>query len=129
MDRERPLAPEEQVTIKEVLASPDASILIPQVITGVMREAAEPLYIGTQLLQRVNITQGRSIVVPAIGEIRAHDIPEGAPYPEETVDFNLYEAGASEIKVGKTGLIVRVTDEMINDSQWDVNMPIASPVW
>ncbi len=120
MDPERPLAPEEQVTIKEVLASPDASILIPQVITGVMREAAEPLYIGTQLLQRVNITQGRSIVVPAIGEMRAHDIPEGAPYPEEAVDFNLYEAAASEIKAGKTGLVVRVTDEMINDSQWDV---------
>lgn len=118
-DQENPLPKEERVTVKEVLSSPDASILIPKVITGVMREAAEPNYIGAQFMQRVQLTEGRSIVIPSVGEMRAHDIPEGAPYPEESADFQLHRA-MGEIKVGKTGLMVRVTDEMVDDSQWDV---------
>lgn len=119
MDVENPLPREEWVTLKEVLSTPDAAILIPKVIIGVMREAAEPVYIGTKMLQPVRLTGGRSIIIPAVGEMRAHDIAEGAPYPEESVDFELLE-GSGEIRVGKTGLIVRVTDEMVNDSQWDV---------
>ena len=119
MDPYNPLPADEWVSVREVLTTKDASVLIPQVIVGVMREAAEPLYIGTSLLQRVNLKQGRSITIPSVGEIRAHDIPEGGPYPEEELEFQLHEA-TGEIKVGKTGLIVRVTDEMINESQWDV---------
>lgn len=119
LDPKAGVTEEERVTVKEVLASPDAAILIPQVVTGVMREAAEPLYIGTSMLQRVNITQGRSIVVPSVGELRAHDIPEMGPYPEETMDFQLLEGGG-EIKVGKSGLMVKITDEAIEDSMWDL---------
>ncbi|AOQ24698.1 hypothetical protein MTAT_20430 [Moorella thermoacetica] len=119
MDTEHPLPKEEWVTVREALSTTDASILIPQVITGVMREAAEPVYIGTKFLQPVRLIGGRSIIIPAVGEMRAHDIPEGAPYPEESIDFELLE-GSGEVRVGKTGLIVRVTDEMVNDSQWDV---------
>lgn len=108
----------EMVTVKEALTTQDASILIPRVVTGIMREAAEPLYIGAQLLQMVRLTEGRSIEFPAMSAMRAHDIGETQAYPEETVDFNVYRT--QEVKVGKSGLIVRVSDEMIRDSQWDV---------
>jgi hypothetical protein len=108
----------ELVTVREALTTQDASILIPRVITGMMREAAEPLYIGTQLLQKVRLTEGRSIEFPSIGAMRAHDIGESQSYLEETVDFQLHRT--QEVKVGKSGMVVRVTDEMINDSQWDV---------
>ncbi|SFJ62341.1 phage major capsid protein, HK97 family [Paenibacillus sp. UNC496MF] len=108
----------ELVSVKEALTTQDASILIPRVITGMMREAAEPMYIGSQLLQTVRLTEGRSIEFPSIGAMRAHDIGESQSYLEETVDFQLHRT--QEVKVGKSGMVVRVTDEMINDSQWDV---------
>jgi hypothetical protein len=107
----------ELVTVSEALSTQDASILIPRVITGMMREAAEPMYIGSDLLQKVRLTEGRSIEFPSIGAMRAHDIGESQSYLEETVDFQLHRT--QEVKVGKSGMIVRVTDEMINDSQWD----------
>jgi hypothetical protein len=108
----------ELVSVSEALSTQDASILIPRVITGMMREAAEPMYIGSDLLQKVRLTEGRSIEFPSIGAMRAHDIGESQSYLEETVDFQLHRT--QEVKVGKSGMIVRVTDEMINDSQWDV---------
>lgn len=106
------------VSVSEALTTQDASILIPRVITGLMREAAEPNYIGSSLLQQVRLTEGRSIEFPSIGAMRAHDIGETQSYLEETVDFQLHRT--QEVKVGKSGMIVRVTDEMIRDSQWDV---------
>lgn len=108
----------ELVSVTEALSTQDASILIPRVITGMMREAAEPYYIGSDLLQKVRLTEGRSIEFPSIGAMRAHDIGESQSYLEETVDFQLHRT--QEVKVGKSGMVVRVTDEMINDSQWDV---------
>lgn len=38
--------------------------------------------------------------------------------PEGDVDFNQYKT--AEVRIGKSGLKVRVTDEMIQDSQWDI---------
>jgi hypothetical protein len=108
----------QMVTVKEALTTQDAQILIPRVITGMMREAAEPLYIGSSMLQQVRLTEGRSIEFPSIGAMRAHDIGESQSYLEETVDFQLHKT--QEVKVGKSGMVVRVTDEMIADSQWDV---------
>lgn len=106
------------VSVTEALTTQDASILIPRVITGMMREAAEPMYIGSDLLEKVRLTDGRSIEFPSIGAMRAHDIGESQSYLEETVDFQLHRT--DEVKVGKSGMVVRVTDEMIADSQWDV---------
>ncbi len=108
----------ELVSVQEALSTQDASILIPRVITGMMREAAEPMYLGSSLLQTVRLTEGRSIEFPSIGAMRAHDIGESQSYLEETVDFQMHRT--QEVKVGKTGMVVRVTDEMIRDSQWDV---------
>lgn len=120
-DNTDPLPPEERVTIREVITSKDANIVIPQIISGVLREAAEPNYIGTSFLQRVEMPgPGRSYIIPSVGEIRAHDIPETGVYPEESPDFQLLLGGGTEIKTGKTGLIVRISDEAIQESQWDL---------
>jgi len=108
----------ELVTVKEALTTQDAKILMPRVISGMMREAAEPNYIGSKLLQKVRLTEGRSIEFPSIGAMRAHDIGETQSYLEESPDFQLHRT--QEVKVGKSGMVVRVSDEMINDSQWDV---------
>lgn len=106
------------VTLTEALTTQDASILIPRVVTGMMRDAAEPLYVGTNMLDKVRLTEGRSIEFPSMSAMRAHDIGESQSYLEETVDFQLHRT--QEVKVGKSGMIVRATSEMIADSQWDV---------
>ncbi len=107
-----------RITVTEALSTPDASILIPRVISDVMREAAEPMYIGSKFMTQVQLTEGRSIEFPSVGAIRAFDIPEGAEYPNQELEFQLHRT--VEIKVGKVGLKVQVTEEMIADSQWDV---------
>jgi hypothetical protein len=109
-----------KITVKEALTTADANILMPKVISTIMFEAAEPLYLATQFLQRVQLNEGRSMEFINFGAIRAFDIAEGAEYPEQSLDFDRWGAASSEVKVSKVGLKVKITDEMINDSQWDV---------
>ncbi|RHW31981.1 phage major capsid protein [Oceanobacillus profundus] len=108
----------ELVTVKEALNTQDAKILMPRVISGMMREAAEPNYIAADFLQKVRLTEGRSIEFPSMSALRAFDIGETQAYPEDTPNFQLHRN--QEVKVGKSGMIVRISDEMITDSQWDV---------
>lgn len=105
--------------MKDFLATPSAQVLLPKVVIGAMREVSEPLYMASKFLQKVRLKQGQSMVFPSTGTIaRAYDIAEGQEIPEETMDWQLHES--NEIRVGKVGLRLRVTDEMITDSQWDI---------
>jgi hypothetical protein len=110
----------ERISVKEALTTADANILMPKVISTIMLEAAEPMYLASQFLQRVELKEGRSMEFINFGAIRAFDVPEGGEYPEQALDFDRWGAGSSEVKVGKVGLKVKITDEMISDSQWDV---------
>jgi hypothetical protein len=64
-------------SITEALSTPDVSVLMPRVIQDVMRDSAEPIYIGSKLLQVVRLAEGRSIEFPAISAMRAYDVAEG----------------------------------------------------
>lgn len=108
----------DSVNMREFLATPSASILIPKVIVGTMRQVAEPMYIGTSMLTRIRLKQGQSMIFPSMGVMRAGDIAEGQEYPEDVFDVQTHET--PEIRVGKSGIRIRVTDEMVSDSQWDV---------
>lgn len=107
-------------TIQEFTALPSAQVLIPKVIIGAARRAAEPVYLGTKLLKTVRTeNSGQVYVFPAIGPIRAYDVPEGAEVPAEAVDWQTYE-GALEVRIGKSGVRIQVTQELIDDSMWDI---------
>jgi hypothetical protein len=107
------------VNFSEALASPSAAVLIPKVVVGAMRQAAEPLYIGSKLLQKVRFQgQGNSMIFPSIGVMRAFDVAEGQEIPEDTIDWQTHET--PEIRIGKSGVRVRFTQEMVTDSQWDI---------
>lgn len=107
------------VNLSEALSSPSAAVLIPKVVVGAMRQAAEPLYIGSKLLQRVRFQgQGNSMIFPSIGVMRAFDVAEGQEIPEDTIDWQTHET--PEIRIGKSGVRVRFTEEMVSDSQWDI---------
>ena len=70
----------------DALSTPDASILIPKVISNVVKEAIEPLLVGTSLLQTIRFSAGQQITFPAAGAFTAEDIPEGGEYPERKLE-------------------------------------------
>lgn len=104
-----------KVTIKEAFFTADAPILFPKVMSNVLREAAEPEYSLTPLFDVVR-TDGRVVEFPAVNAIQASEIPEGQEYPEQQLAF----AKQSEGKTTKKGVKVSFTEEVINDSQWDI---------
>ena len=67
----------ERVTLKDALSVPNAPMLMPKVISNIVKEAQEPLLVGTSLLQRINYSYGQTITFPAVGALVASDIAEG----------------------------------------------------
>ena len=102
----------------QMLATPSAQVLIPRVIVGAMREVTEPMFIGSSFYQRIRLDNGQAMVFPSIGVMRAFDAAEGGEIAEDTLDWQTHEG--VEVRVGKSGVRVRVTEEMIADSQWDI---------
>lgn len=107
----------EKVTLNDVLATTNAPLLFPKVIQNIVKEAAEPWLIGTSLLTRINYSYGQTITFPAVGAMYAADIAEMQEYPEGQLQMG---GGTVTASVGKSGLAVTVTDEMIRYSQFDV---------
>lgn len=105
------------VRLTDALSVPDAPVLLPKVMSNVVREAQEPLLIGTSLLQRIQYSFGQTITFPAVGSLVAADIAEGQEYPEQRLAMGGATVTAS---IGKSGVAVKVTDEMIRYSQFDV---------
>ena len=106
-----------KVEITDALSTPNAATLLPKVISNIVKESAEPLLVGTSLLQRINYSYGQTISFPAVGGLVAADIAEGQEYPER----NLARGGATvTATVGKSGVAVKITEEMIRYSQFDV---------
>jgi hypothetical protein len=106
-----------QFSIEDALSVPNAPMLMPKVISNIVKEAIEPLLVGTSLLQRINYSYGQTITFPAVGALVAADIAEGMEYPERSLQMGGATVTAS---IGKSGIAVKVTDEMIRYSQFDV---------
>jgi len=111
---------ENRVDVTEALTTADANILLPKVISTVITEAAEPLYLASQFFKQVQLTEGRSMEFIHFGAIRAFEIAEGQEYPNQTLNLTKEGVGGLDVRVRKYGLKVQITDEMIADSQWDV---------
>lgn len=112
---------QDRVTVKEALTSADAHIMMPKVIQLVVTEASETLLQVANLFHKITLNEGRSMEFIHFGAIRAFEIPEGAEYPNQSL--NLAGTGISptvDVKVKKYGLKVAVTDEAVSDSNWDV---------
>ena len=107
----------QRVKLNDALSVPNAPMLMPKVISNIVKEAAEPLLVGTSLLQRINYSYGQTITFPAVGAMVAADIAEGQEYPERSLQMGGATVTAS---IGKSGVAVKVTDEMIRYSQFDV---------
>lgn len=108
---------DERVKIQDALAVPNAPMMFPKVIQNIVREAVEPLLIGTSLLTRINYQYGQTITFGATGGLVAADIGEGQEYPEQTLNT---AAGTVQASIGKSGLAIKITEEMLRYSQFDV---------
>jgi len=110
--------PDEKITVKDALSVPNNPALMPKVVTSIVREAQEPLLVATSLLQRINYSYGGQVVTfPAVGALVAAEIPENGEYPERSLNLGGATVTAS---IGKHGVAVRITEEMIRYSQFDV---------
>lgn len=111
-----------RLTVQETLTSTDTVKLIPKVIEGQLREAAEPAYLATKFMKTIHVNEGNSAVyvIPFVGEVTASEVSEGGRYNETSVDFNTVENGTFEIRVKKIGCKVSITEEAITDGAWDI---------
>lgn len=64
-------------SFKDFLASPSAKVLIPRVIIGTMRKAADPVYLASKFFKKIRLKNGQAVMFPSIGVMRAHDVAEG----------------------------------------------------
>ena len=103
---------------KDFLASPSAKVLIPRVIIGTMRQAADPIYLASKFYKKIRLKNGQAVMFPSIGVTRAHDVAEGQEIPEETVDWQLHKN--SLIHVGKSGVRIQYSDELQSDLEFDL---------
>lgn len=103
---------------KDFLASPSAKVLIPRVIIGTMRKAADPVYLASKFFKKIRLKNGQAVMFPSIGVMRAHDVAEGQEIPEETVDWQLHKN--SLIHVGKSGVRIQYSDELQSDLEFDL---------
>jgi len=103
---------------KDFLASPSAKVLIPRVIIGTMRTAADPVYLASKFYKKIRLKNGQAVMFPSIGVMRAHDVAEGQEIPEETVDWQTHKN--SLISVGKSGVRIQYSDELQNDLEFDL---------
>ena len=111
------------MTVREAITSTDSMKLIPKVVEGQLREAAEPEYLGTNFFQKVKVDGGGNsvtYVLPVVGEIRAYEVGEATRYKENQPDFNTLENTSIQIKMKKVGVKVSVTEEALSDSSWDI---------
>lgn len=111
-----------RASIQEAISSTDTVKLIPKVIEGKLREAAEPEYLGTRFFNTVKVDGGNSAVyvVPVVGEVTAYEVGEGTRYKETAFDMTTIENATLEIRVKKIGVRVSITEEAISDSSWDI---------
>ena len=103
---------------KDFLASPSAKVLIPKVIIGTMRQAADPVYLASKFYKKIRLKNGQAVMFPSIGVMRAHDVAEGQEIPQETVDWQLHKN--SLIHVGKSGVRIQYSDELQSDLEFDL---------
>lgn len=110
----------EAPSINEFLALPTAQVLIPKIVIGAVRKAADPVYLASKFLKTVRMkNSGQLYVFPAIGPMRASDLAEGQEYPIQQIDWTINE-GALEVRIGKNGIRVQFSQELIDEAQWDI---------
>lgn len=105
-------------SLKDFLATPQAKVLIPRIIIGAARKSAEPVYLASKFYKTIRLKNGQAILFPTFGAMRAYDVGEGQEIPQETIDWMTNSNNLISVK--KSGLRVQYSDEVVNDTEFDV---------
>lgn len=108
---------QEQMSYTDMIATPNASHWLPVTIETIAREPVEPMLIVPNVLDRINVAPATKISMPSIGAITAADIAEGEAYPERQLQV---APGMVTANVGKSGVSFKITEEMKQNSMFDV---------
>ena len=109
----------DRIELEDALTTNDLTRFIPTVVTTIVREALEPAAVVTNnIFQNIQLDRGRQVQIGSIGVMRVADIAEGIEYPEYYPDMDGGNIIATN--VGKVGVMIHFTDEMIEDTQFDV---------
>lgn len=106
------------VAIQDAVALPNASIVVPHVLTQIVKEGIEPMMIGSSLLTRIPYQRGLQIQFPATGTLYAEDLAPGQSHPEFSPDLG--GQVTNEMKVGKSGLAIKLFDDIIENSAYNL---------
>lgn len=110
----------ENITIKDVLSTPDVVRFIPKVIQVVLQEAIEPDALITQnCFYEIELKEITQIQIGAVGAMEIGKVSEQGEYPEAFI--NLGNGGEMiSIQAEKYGVKLGFSDEVIQDSQWPI---------
>lgn len=106
------------VSMKDAVALPNATILVPHILSQFVKEGIEPMLIGTRLLTRIQYQPGLQIQFPALGALYAEDVAPGQSLPEFAPDLG--GQATNELKVGKSGLALKIFDEVTRYNQYNL---------
>ncbi len=109
-----------KTSIEDAISTPSSPLTFKRVISEVVQEAVEPNLIGTSLLNRIDYDgYGTTITFGTMGAVAGIqlDMAEGQEYPEFGIQTG---NGTVTANIGKSGLALKVTEEMIKYSQWDI---------
>ena len=109
-----------KVPLKDFIEVPDSPVWISKAVTTVVREAIEPMLTIRALYEKINTPSGVSVTIAnmqSAADIGPLDVAEGQEYPTMKLD----QAGAfATATADKAGIQFFVTDQMKNQSQFDV---------
>jgi len=102
----------------DTLSTTNFTHLIPRVVSEVVREAVEPQLVLTRLLRQIRFSAGTTVNFPAVsGMSGVKDMGETDNYPELVAPRF---AGMMTVTIGKVGCAIRITEDMVKYSQWDI---------
>lgn len=109
----------DSIKLRDVLNTTDLSRLIPVAISEIVREAAEPELIANQLFTKISQKDGIYIQLPALGAMEGpSEVAPGQEYGTEEITMG--GGTAIRIDIRKYGIKLALTEEMVEQSQWDV---------
>jgi hypothetical protein len=106
------------IKMKEAVHTADFKILFPRIVQDTLQLPREPIYIGQNLLARtINVDGARIMEFPTLGAIRAFELGDTQEPPEQDPSFS---KNITEIRTRRFGLKLELSNDVINESQWDV---------
>lgn len=106
--------------VEDMYSTPDSPWMMPKIVSEQALEAIEPQLLMTSLLQKIQYTMGQTIILPMTSAMSQTDLDmaEGDEYPEAKLAQG--HASTMVAQIGKVGLAVKITEEMVRYSQFDV---------